>query len=118
MGSLRGGWLVYIRTLRDMNNEKTTIVQILWTDAVTSAEAGWTSKDEGDSIAREEIPIMSTVGYLIYEGAEWYSLTDSVGTNEYGQITKIPKSMVIRIKELTDDKENNRLPLPDYDRDF
>lgn len=118
MGSLRGGWLVYIRTLRDMNNEKTTIVQILWTDAVTSAEAGWTTREEGDSIAREKIPIMSTVGYLIYEGLEWYSLTDSIGDNEYGQITKIPKSMVIDIKELTYDKENNRAFIPEYDRDF
>jgi hypothetical protein len=94
------------------------IVQIKWTDAVTSAEAGWTEKAEGDVIAREQIPIMSTVGYLIFEGDGWYSLTDSVGDNEYGQITKIPKSMVISIKEISYDKENDRLPLPDYDRDF
>jgi hypothetical protein len=94
------------------------IVQITWTDAVTSAEAGWTAKEEGDSIAREEIPIMKTVGYLIYVGTDWYSLTDSVGMNEYGQITKIPKSMVIDIKELNYDEKNNRSTLPDYDGSF
>tara|TARA_R110000824_G_scaffold96585_1_gene231183 strand:+ start:4769 stop:5071 length:303 start_codon:yes stop_codon:yes gene_type:complete len=96
------------------------IVQIVWTDAVTSAEAGWTSREEGDSIAREEIPMMSTVGYLIYEGTDWYSLTDSIGSNEYGQITKIPKSMVISIARMenNDEKNNKELSPPHYNSNF
>ena len=64
------------------------MVHIVWTDAVTSAEAGW------------------TIGFVLHENTEWISLTDSVGGDEFGQITKIPKSMIVDLVHLM--KEDRR----------
>ncbi len=101
-----------------MTDDKKSIVQVLWTDAVTSNESGWTTKEEGESIAREEIPVMSTVGYVIFQGETWISLTDSVGDQEYGQITKIPKAMIIEMKELRYEENNIGCTILDNDWDL
>lgn len=82
------------------------LVYILWTDAVTSSEAGWTTKEEAMSIASSALPQMETVGFILYENSEWISVTDSVGGEEFGQITKIPKSMILDLIHLA--KEDRR----------
>lgn len=82
------------------------LVHILWTDAITSAEAGWITKEEALTIASSSLPQMETVGFVLYENNEWISVTDSMGGDEFGQINKIPMSMVIKMTYLT--KEDRR----------
>ena len=82
------------------------MIHIVWTDAVTSSEAGWTTKEEAMATATSSPPKMETIGFVLHENKEWISLTDSVGGDEFGQITKIPKSMIIDLKYLV--KEDRR----------
>jgi len=68
---------------------------VIWTDAITSAEAGWTTKEDAMLVALAPLPIMNTIGYVLHDDEDKIALTDSVGDDEFGQVTKIPKSMII-----------------------
>jgi hypothetical protein len=68
---------------------------VIWTDAITSAEPGWTTKEDAMLLATAPLPIMNTIGYVLHDDADKIALTDSVGDDEFGQVTKIPKSMIV-----------------------
>ena len=74
------------------------IVKVCWEDAITSTEASWTSASEAMEVATSALPIMWTVGYVLHDSEGWISLTDSVGEDEFGQVTKIPKKLILSIK--------------------
>ncbi len=76
------------------------IAWIKWTDAITSAEPGWTSKEDAMATASSPLPIMYSVGYILHNDEGHIALTDSVGDEEFGQITKIPKSMILEFDYL------------------
>ena len=76
------------------------IVKICWEDAITSTEASWTSASEAMEVATSALPIMWTVGYVLHNSEGWISLTDSVGEDEFGQVTKIPKQLILSITAL------------------
>jgi hypothetical protein len=85
------------------------IIKILWQDAVTSSEPGWTTKEEALHTASIPPPTMETVGYVIHNCENWIAVTDSVGEDEFSQVTKIPKSLIKEIIYLNDrrkDEEN------------
>jgi hypothetical protein len=98
------------------------IVKIQWTDAVTSAEPGWTTKDDAMASAISEPPQMTSVGFVLHENNKWISLSDSVGDDEFGQVTKIPKAMIISIVTLIEeeriDETINVFSPSDYDANF
>jgi hypothetical protein len=71
------------------------MIWIKWTDAVTSAEAGWTTKDDALATASSPLPIMYTIGYVLHHDDNHIAITDSVGDDEFGQVTKIPMSMIL-----------------------
>lgn len=104
-----------------MTNERYAIVRLRWHDAVTSAEPGWTTKEDAFSTAETSPPIMNSVGYVMFENDEWIAITDSVGGDEFGQITKIPKTMIIE-KYILVEKPNEEINLDfdpsDYSGDF
>ena len=83
------------------------IVRILWEDAVTSSEPGWTTKVDAMETATTMPPQMYSVGYVLHDCPDWISITDSVGGDEFGQVTKIPKKMIISmafLKEISNDE--------------
>jgi|19_taG_2_1085344.scaffolds.fasta_scaffold07289_7 hypothetical protein len=83
------------------------IVKIHWTDAVTSAEPGWTTKDEAMASAICEPPSMTSVGFVLHENNKWISISDSIGDDEFGQVTKIPKVMIMSLVDLTEDEKRD-----------
>ena len=84
---------------------KYKIYQVLWEDAITSAEPGWTVLDEGIKDAETPPPVMNTVGFCLYEGDSYIALTDSLGSDECGQVTKIPKAMIKELNILKGERD-------------
>ena len=84
-------------------------VLITWVDAVTSSEPGWTTKEEALVTASSPLPLMHTVGFVLYKDSEHIALTDSRGDDEFGQVTKIPIAMIVQCNRMECiDKENNQ----------
>jgi len=73
-------------------------VQIKWLDALTVGDSRWQCKEDIDNILEDQPPLMHTIGFLLYKCDVHVCVTDSIGENEYGHMTKIPIGM---IQELT-----------------
>tara|TARA_R110002167_G_scaffold209959_1_gene414071 strand:+ start:3078 stop:3275 length:198 start_codon:yes stop_codon:yes gene_type:complete len=50
--------------------------------------------EEGIDEASKSPPLMKTLGYVLYVGEEFISVTDSIGPEECGMINKIPRQMI------------------------
>ena len=48
---------------------------------------------------------MRTLGFVLHETDEYLSLTESIGPQETGGITTIPKGMILRCFNLTVEEE-------------
>ena len=71
-----------------------TIVEIVWLDAEACGDSGWMNLQEGMEEASKRPPLMRTLGYVLYAGEEFISITDSIGPEECGMINKIPRQMI------------------------
>jgi hypothetical protein len=69
------------------------LVVVEWVDAMTIGGSGWMDKDEAKTTAKEPLPIMLTVGYVLHEDKEQISLTSTIGPGETAQVNKIPKKI-------------------------
>ena len=76
------------------------LVKVTWIDAMTIGGAEWIEKDEAKANAREPLPIMLTVGFVLHNDEEQISLTSTIGPCETAQVNKIPKRMIVRIEEV------------------
>jgi hypothetical protein len=76
------------------------MVEIVWLDAEEKGEVGWNDKKEMLRYAKKPCPKMKSIGYMIYEGENHYSLLSSIGPDECSTIEKIPKSFVVQVNEL------------------
>ena len=76
------------------------LVKVLWVDAMTIGGAEWLGKEEAKSSAKEPLPMMLTVGFVLHNDEEQISLTSTIGPGETAQVNKIPKRMVIKIEEV------------------
>jgi len=76
------------------------LVKVTWVDAITIGGAGWMEKDEAKSSAKDPLPIMLTVGFVLHNDDEQISLTSTIGPGETAQVNKIPKRMIVRIEEV------------------
>ena len=85
---------------------------IKWTDAITSAEAGWTTKEEAMLTASAPLPVMYTIGYVLHDDESHVALTDSVGDDEFGQVTKIPRSMILEYAYLRREINDETIDIP------
>ena len=85
---------------------------IKWTDAITSSEAGWTSREDALMTASSALPIMYTIGYVLHNDESHIALTDSVGDDEFGQVTKIPKSMILEYDYLRKENDEETIDIP------
>ena len=68
---------------------------IVWVDAETLGDTGWSDLEEMQADAEKEPPIMNTVGFVMADTPTHVAVTDSIGENDCGHVTKIPKPMII-----------------------
>jgi hypothetical protein len=76
------------------------LVLVSWVDALTVGGAGWMEKDEAKSSAKDKLPIMLTVGFVLHDDDKQISLTSTIGPSETAQVNKIPKRMVMKIEDI------------------
>ena len=79
------------------------IVEVIWVDAETLGDSTWQDIEEIKQRAKDNPPVMRTVGFVLHESDTHISVTDSLGENECGHMTKIPIGMVTECKVLTSD---------------
>jgi hypothetical protein len=72
-----------------------SVETIKWVDASSHGGPGWVTHEDAETFALEKLPIMSTVGFVIYETDSYMVLTDTVGEEECSSIHKIPKVMIL-----------------------
>jgi len=56
--------------------------------------------EEGIEQANTPPPLMSSVGWVLYQDNDYIAITSDLGPEECGQITKIPKTMIKEIETL------------------
>ena len=76
------------------------IVEIFWVDAESTGDSGWMSLEDCEESIYTPPPVMKTCGYVLNDHDDYIVVTDSLGTEECGQVTKIPRVMVVSIHEL------------------
>lgn len=76
------------------------LVKVTWVDAMTIGGSEWLGKEEAKSSAKEPLPMMLTVGFVLHNDDEQISLTSTIGPGETAQVNKIPKRMIIKIEEV------------------
>jgi len=76
------------------------LVKILWVDAYTIGGEDWIEKDMAKSYAKEPLPHMLTVGFVLFMDNEQVAVTSTIGPGETAQVNKIPKRMIIKMETL------------------
>lgn len=76
------------------------LVKILWVDACTIGGAEWLDKDKAKAHAKEPLPYMITVGFVLYSDSDQMAVTNTIGPEETSQVNKIPKRMIISVETL------------------
>lgn len=76
------------------------LVKILWVDAYTIGGEEWLDKDKAKAYAKEPLPHMITVGFILYVDSDQVAVTNTVGPGETAQVNKIPKRMIISMDPL------------------
>lgn len=95
------------------------MVSVYWIDAESDGGSGWQDPEDMTEYARRPLPIMHTVGLLVYEDAEQIAITDTKGPEEMGSITKIPRVWLKRFDRLgpvaskLDDRPSVPTPITD-----
>ena len=69
-------------------------VEVWWYDAETCGGPGWVDRDDADDYIYGDLPIIKSIGFLCAITDTHYAITDSVGHNQIGGVTKIPLGMV------------------------
>ena len=80
------------------------IIKIEWVDAETIGDNAWQELEGAIEYAKNDPPIMITVGFLLHECGTHMSVTESVGSQECGHVTKIPVEMIKTMKELVENE--------------
>lgn len=71
------------------------IARVHWRD--TCNIPGWHKAHELDALTKEPLPIMESVGWLIYEGEDFVTLAQSVSQYAAGDLLKIPRAMIVEM---------------------
>lgn len=72
--------------------------EITWRDAETYGDSEWISVEEMCEQLRKAPPVMSTLGYVLFENDLYIAVADTIGPEECSAITKIPKSMILSMR--------------------
>jgi hypothetical protein len=82
------------------------IVKVEWIDAETKGDQGWQDLETAKEEAKKLPCVMTTVGFLLADFTTHICLTDSLGTEECGQVNKIPREMIKSMSVIDDPTEN------------
>ena len=77
------------------------LVKILWVDAVSCGDVNWIDKEKAKEHAKEALPYMITVGFVLFSDDKQVAVTNTIGPNETAQINKIPRLMIISMEALS-----------------
>ena len=72
------------------------MVCVTWLDAET--EEGWTDIDEAIKDKADAPTTCKTMGFLLHNDDKVVTIVGSINEYQYGEVTKIPKGMVIKIE--------------------
>ena len=81
------------------------LVEIWWHDAETCGGPGWVDRDDADEYIFSSLPIIKSIGFLCAITDTHYSITDNVGHDQIGGVTKIPIGMIQNVYYL--ERTNN-----------
>ncbi len=73
-------------------------ILVRWRDAETYGGPEWVESEDVNTYVKKEGPIMTTIGFLLYEcpGESGHiCMTDTYGDSETSSIHKIPNGMVL-----------------------
>ena len=85
------------------------ILLIQWLDAETIGDTGWTDLDSARESARQPPPIMKTIGFVVHTCSTHIAITDSLGMQECGHVTKIPREMIKTLDYYDSDQQHRGL---------
>ncbi|MDG2423842.1 MAG: hypothetical protein P8M22_07675 [Phycisphaerales bacterium] len=97
---IRNGTQREVFQLEGFTDTQWEMVSVFWIDAESDGGSGWQDPEDMIEYARRPLPIMHTVGLLVYEDAEQIAVTDTKGPEEMGSITKIPRVWLKRFDRL------------------
>ena len=69
-------------------------VAVEWVDAESDGGPGWQDPEDMIEYAKRPLPVMKTVGMLVWEDNEKVVITDSKGPGSMGGVTKIPRAWI------------------------
>ena len=101
--------------LREFSNLITSsleVREIVWLDAHSQGGPEWVSIEEAYSYAREPLPKIKNIGYVLFETEDYVAITDTVGEDTTGTVHSIPRNIIIEMSTLrrgqTNDNEGDR----------
>ena len=80
--------------------KKYPIVEVEWLDAEEGGEVGWNNTKEMLKLAKKPLPLMQSLGYLVYDGVDHIALLSTVHPDCCSTVEKIPKGMILKISYL------------------
>lgn len=86
--------------------EKTlSIAHVTWEDC--ESMEGWHDALTIEDYIRAPLSVMKSVGWLLHDGDDWIILAASVGTHNAGDLTKIPRAMVLDVHVLAEPNDDS-----------
>lgn len=76
------------------------VVKVWWVDAETIGHTDWMGTEESSEAARNPLPVMITVGFVLHSNDTMVSLTSTIGPDQTAQVHKIPRQMIVKIEDL------------------
>lgn len=80
--------------------KKYEIVEVEWFDAEEIGEVGWNNTKEMLKQAKKPLPLMHSLGYLVYDGEEHIALLSTIHPECCSTVEKISKGMILKITYL------------------
>jgi len=82
------------------------IAQVTWKDC--ESMSGWHDLLTIEDYIQTPLSVMKSVGWLLHDGDDWLILAASVGDKNAGDLTKIPRAMILDIHILTAPDNDNQ----------
>ncbi len=76
--------------------------KVTWVDAQTTGDSSWSDLEEMKEEALTSPPVIVTLGFVLHDCDTHVALTETIGPEECGHVTKIPKGMILETYPLTE----------------
>jgi len=82
------------------------IVLISWIDAETTGDTAWQNLEEIKNDATKPPPLMTTVGFLLYDCETHMAVVDTYGPEDCSMMHRIPKEMIKNVSKMYVEGDN------------